>query len=127
MPADLCGVVARRLGASAEQVRVALALLDAGLSPVFIAHYRKSATGGLQETALRRIASAARHVRRIETLRAEVRQLAKTAAVLTPELKDALGRADDQEALEDLAAPLRPGRRTAASVAAERGLGPLAD
>jgi len=48
-------------------------------------------------------------------------------ALLTTELEQAIRRVDTKTELEDLYRPYRPKRRTRATTARERGLGPLAD
>ncbi|MGB2781601.1 MAG: hypothetical protein WBD63_09005, partial [Phycisphaerae bacterium] len=61
MPDDALASLADRLRIRREQAEAACRLLDPGapgLNPVFIAHYRKSATGGLDERTLRRLAWA---------------------------------------------------------------------
>ena len=47
--------IAVELGARANQVRSAVALLDDGATVPFIARYRKEATGGLDDAQLRRL------------------------------------------------------------------------
>ena len=50
--------IATALGVSPQQVRAAVDLLDAGNTLPFLARYRKEATRGLDETALRAIEDA---------------------------------------------------------------------
>jgi len=126
MPADISAVVARRLGLAVEQVREVVKRLDSGLNPAFIAHYRKAVIGGLDEKTVRAIAMERRRAVRLENLRAEVRRLAEAAGPVPPELAEAITQATEETPLEDMARPFRPARRTAASVAVERGLDPLA-
>ncbi|MGB2998755.1 MAG: Tex-like N-terminal domain-containing protein, partial [Phycisphaerae bacterium] len=61
--------LAQRLALRREQVQAASKLLDDGLPPIFIAHYRKVATGGLDEAAVRRLAAAREALGAIEALR----------------------------------------------------------
>ncbi len=127
MPGDTFQTLADRLGIKREQAEAASRLLDDRLNPIFIAHYRKSATGGLDEPRLRRLATAREELRALEDLRERVRREAKRAGLLTDELTQALDEATEAEPLRDLLELTKPGRRTAATVAAERGLAPLAD
>jgi uncharacterized protein len=127
MPGDTFQALADRLGIKREQVEAASRLLDDRLSPTFIAHYRKSATGGLDEPRLWRLAAARRELCTLEDLRERVRREAKRAGLLTDEWTRALDEATEAELLRDLLELTKPGRRTAATVAAERGLAPLAD
>ena len=127
MPGDTFQALADRLGIKREQAEAASRLLDDRLNPTFIAHYRKSATGGLDEPRLRRLATAREELRAFEDLRERVRREAKRAGLLTDEWTQALDEATEAELLRDLLELTKPGRRTAATVAAERGLAPLAD
>ena len=45
--------IAKAVGASVDQVRAAVDLLDEGATVPFIARYRKEVTGGLDDTQLR--------------------------------------------------------------------------
>jgi len=127
MPGDTFQALADRLGIKREQAEAASRLLDDRLNPTFIAHYRKSATSGLDEPRLRRLAAAREDLRTLEDLRERVRREAKRAGLLGDEWTRALDEATEAELLRDLLELTRPGRRTAATVAVERGLAPLAD
>ena len=127
MPADTSDVMARRLGISREKVPGICELLDAGLHPVFIAHYRKSACGAMDDPTIRRLAEARRELAALEDLRQRARRLAEEAGALTDDLARAIAEAAEPEVLDDLIHLHRPKRRTAAVVAQERGLRPLAD
>ncbi|HUU91945.1 MAG TPA: Tex-like N-terminal domain-containing protein, partial [Phycisphaerae bacterium] len=127
MSADTSDALAQRLKISRERISPVLELLDAGLSPVFIAHYRKTETRGTDEETIRRIERARRDLAAIESLRRKARAVAEHAGALTEGLAAAIADADDPDILEDLMRPLQPRRRTAGSVARERGLEPLAD
>jgi len=127
MPGDTFQALADRLGIKREPAEAASKLLDDRLTLTFIAHYCKSATGGLDESRLRRLATAREELRTLEDLRERVRREAKRAGLLTDELTQALDGATEAELLRDLLELSKPGRRTAATVATERGLAPLAD
>jgi len=127
MPVDFAEALAERLKIPCERVTSALDLLEAGLSPVFIAHYRRPATGGLDEDTLLRLRDEGAALARLADLRRQARTLAEQQNALTDTLAEAIDAADDPDVLEDLVRPFRPKRRTAGQVAAERGLGPLAE
>jgi uncharacterized protein len=127
MPADISDALARRLQLPRERVLPICELLDAGLHPVFIAHFRKSAAAGLDDVALRRLAAARQELLFTEDLRQKARRQAEQAGALTDALAKAMAEAEEPEEIEDLVRPYKPKRRTAALVAKERGLGPLAD
>lgn len=127
MSADTPAALARELKVSEETVCALEQMLDAGLAAVFVAHYRKAATGGLEEVAVRRAYASIRRRRDLGRRRDELRALASAAGATSDELLERVAAEEDDTVLEDLAAPFRPARRTAASVARERGLGPLAE
>ncbi|MEB3198089.1 MAG: Tex family protein [Candidatus Sericytochromatia bacterium] len=124
---NLTPALARELSLPPQQVAAVVDLLDAGHTIPFLARYRKEATGGLDEVALRSLQDALGRLRRLETRREEVRESLTQQGVLTPELAQAVAGADSLARLEDLYLPHRPKRRTRASVAREQGLEPLAD
>ena len=126
MPADLSAKLAQRLGVSRERVPPVCALLDSGLSPVFVAHYRKSVTGVMDETTLQRMVEARRELGALADARQRVLRIAEAAGAATPEFRVRLQEPGDLESIEDQVRPLRPKRRTAGLVACEKGLEPLA-
>ncbi len=127
MPADISEALAQRLKISRERILPVLELLDAGLSPVFIAHYRKAATRGTDEKTIRRIEQTRRDLAALESLRRKALAVAEHAGALTDNLAAAVAETDDPDTLEDLVRPLQPRRRTAGLAARQRGLDPLAD
>jgi protein Tex len=127
MPADISEVLARRLELSRDRVVPICELLGSGLCPSFIAHYRKAAAAGVDEAALWRLASLRKELLFTEDLRTKARRQAELAKALSDDLAKAIAAAEQPEEIEDLVRPYKPRRRTAALVAQERGLGPLAD
>jgi len=127
MPADICEALAQRLKLGRERIVPVLELLDAGLSPVFIAYYRKETTRGTDEATIGRIEQARRDLAADESLRRKARAIAEQAGALTDRLAATIAEADDPDTFEDLVRRFQPRRRTAGVVAGLRGLGPLAD
>ncbi|HMT20452.1 MAG TPA: Tex-like N-terminal domain-containing protein, partial [Promineifilum sp.] len=66
-------------------------------------------------------------LRALDERRATVIASVEEQGKLTADLRAQFEAAETLHALEDLYAPYRPKRRTRASIARERGLGPLAD
>jgi len=118
--------IAQELSVHERQVDAAIRLLDAGATVPFVARYRKEATGGLDDTQLRRLEERLAYLRDLEERRATVLNSIREHAKLTPELERAIEAAATRTALEDLYLPYRPKRRTKAQVAREAGLEPLA-
>ncbi len=119
--------LASELAARTEQVTAAIALLDEGATVPFIARYRKEVTGGLDDIQLRLLEERLRYLRELESRREAILASIEEQGQMTPQLKDAILRAEDKTHLEDLYLPYRPKRRTKAQIAVEAGLEPLAD
>jgi protein Tex len=119
--------IARELGLRPAQVRAVLELLGAGNTIPFVARYRKEATGELDEVQVRDIRDRHEYLSELDERRRAVLESIESQGQLTPELRAAIERAESKAALEDLYRPYKPKRRTRASIAAERGLTPLAD
>ena len=110
-----------------KQVAAAVELLDAGNTVPFIARYRKEATGGLDDEALRRLSERLTYLRNLEKRKEEVRALIAAQGQLTDEIDAAIDAAQTVTETDDIYRPFRPKRKTRASVARERGLAPLAE
>lgn len=120
-------IIAAELGLRAAQVRAAVELLDEGNTIPFIARYRKEATGELDEVQLRDVRDRHEYLTELDDRRAAILKSIDEQGKLTPELKAAIERAETKQALEDLYLPYKPKRRTRATIAAEKGLMPLAE
>jgi protein Tex len=119
--------ISNELGLPQGQVSAAVELLNAGNTIPFIARYRKEATKGLDEIALRAIEDA---LEKATTLAARKNTVLKTIAeqgLLTEELRAKIVACEDLQTLEILYLPFKPKRRTRATIAREQGLQPLAD
>ncbi len=125
--AALIARIADEIGARAPQVAAAIRLLDEGNTVPFVARYRKEATEGLDDTALRRLEERLVYRRELEERRAAVLASIDGQGKLTDALKAEIEAADTKAHLEDLYLPYRPRRRTKAQIAREQGLGPLAE
>lgn len=118
--------IAKAVGASVDQVRAAVDLLDEGATVPFIARYRKEVTGGLDDTQLRDLQEQLIYQRELEERRASILQALSDSGKLTEELERDIWAGDTKQRLEDLYLPYKPKRRTRAQVAREAGLEPLA-
>jgi uncharacterized protein len=119
--------IAARLGVAERQVRAAVELLDAGNTIPFVARYRKEATHGLDEQALRNIEDALARMRELAQRKSTILNTIDRQGQLSDELRRRIEACDDKKALEDLYLPFKPKRRTRATIARERGLQPLAE
>jgi len=119
--------IAGATGVAERQVRTAIELLEDGNTLPFIARYRKEATSGLDETALRLIEDALAKAHELARRQATILRTIDQQGLLTPDLRRQIEQCQDKQLLEDLYLPFKPKRRTRAATARERGLQPLAD
>ncbi len=119
-------LIAQELRVRTAQVDAAIALLDDKATVPFIARYRKEATGGLDDIALRHLSERLIYLRELDARRDAIRASIEEQGKMTPELAAAITAADSKARLEDLYLPFKPRRRTRAQAAREAGLEPLA-
>jgi protein Tex len=125
--ADISARLVREFKIKPQQVESTIKLVDEGNTIPFIARYRKEMTGSLDDQVLRELYDRLVYLRSLEARREEVRRFIEEQGKLTEEIASALAKADSLTELEDIYRPFRPKRRTRASIAREKGLGPLAD
>jgi uncharacterized protein len=119
--------IAQDLQVRRTQVENVVGLLDEGNTVPFITRYRKERTGGLDEEAIRQIQARVAHQRQLAERKQSILRSIETQGKLTDELRNAILAADTAKHLEDLYLPYKPKKRTLATTAQERGLGPLAE
>ena len=119
--------IALSLAISEKQVQAAIELLEAGNTIPFIARYRKEATQGLDEIALRAIEDALEKARELAARKKTVLKTIDEQGLLTDALRKQIIACTDLQTLEAIYLPFKPKRRTRATIARERGLQPLAD
>jgi uncharacterized protein len=124
---DIPARVAADLGLPAGGVAAVCALLEEGATVPFIARYRKEATGGLDEVQIRSVEERRGYLVELEERRAVVLASIAEQGKLTDELGARILAAGSKAELEDLYLPYKPKRRTRATIAREKGLGPLAE
>lgn len=120
-------ILARELNREQTHIDNVIKLLDEGNTIPFIARYRKELHGAMDDTALRTLAERLEYLRSLAERRETVKNTINEQGKLTQELADAIDAAETLAALEDLYRPYKPKRRTRATMAREKGLGPLAD
>lgn len=119
-------LIAGELSVTAAQVQATAALINDGATVPFISRYRKEATGSLDEVAVASIRDRLEQLAELDKRREAIVKSLTERELLTPELQKKIGAADTMAVLEDIYLPLRPKRRTRATIAREKGLGPLA-
>lgn len=124
---DISKRLATELALPSRGVRAAVELLDTGNTIPFIARYRKEATQGLDEIALRAIEDALERIKALSARRKTVLKTINEQGLLTDSLRRQIQSCDDLRTLEAIYLPYKPKRRTRATIAREQGLQPLAD
>ena len=113
--------IAAELGVREPQIQAAVTLLDGGATVPFVARYRKEATGGLDDIALRALDTRLVYQRELEQRRLVVIEEIEQQGQLSLALRQALMDAATKQELEDLYLPFRQKRRTKGESAREAG------
>ncbi len=124
---DIIATLASELNLKPAAVEAAVKLIDEGNTIPFIARYRKEATGGMDDVALRTLDERLGYLRNLEQRKEDVIVLIGAAGKLTPELEAEIRAATQLQRVEDLYKPYRKKRTTRAQKAREAGLEPLAN
>ena len=120
------GVIATELEIAPRQVQATADLIAEGATVPFISRYRKEATGSLDEVAVTAIRDRLEQLGELDKRRQAILKSLIERELLTDELKAKITAASTLTVLEDIYLPLRPKRRTRATMAREKGLEPLA-
>ena len=118
--------IAQELYVQPHQVAAAVELLDSGATVPFVARYRKEATGGLDDIALRQLEQRLGYLRELAERRQTVLNSIAEQGKLTPALQQAIALAATKQDLEDIYLPYKQKRRTKGQMAREAGIEPLA-
>ncbi len=124
---NIIETLAKEFSLKVSQVEATVGLIDDGNTIPFIARYRKEVTGSLDDTVLRNLDDRLKYLRNLETRKSEVASLIEGQGKLTPEIVDALAKAQTITEVEDIYRPYKPKRETRASLARKKGLEPLAN
>lgn len=123
---SLSSLVAADLSLPEGAVNAVMQLLEEGATVPFIARYRKEATGGLDEVAVRDIQERRGYFKELEERKIAILKSIEEQGKLTPGLEKRIRACNEKARLEDLYAPYKKKRKTRADIAKERGLEPLA-
>lgn len=124
---NIIETLAKEFSLKVSQVEATVGLIDDGNTIPFIARYRKEVTGSLDDTVLRNLDDRLKYLRNLEARKAEVASLIEAQGKLTPEIVEALNKAQIITEVEDIYRPFKPKRETRASLARKKGLEPLAN
>jgi uncharacterized protein len=119
--------IAKLLNVPMKGLVSTIELLDEGGTVPFIARYRKEATGNLDEVQIRSIEEKLLYFRELQDRKAAILASIQEQGKLTDDLKTRIEASLEKSEIEDLYLPFKPKRRTKATIAREKGFGPLAD
>jgi uncharacterized protein len=126
MDAAIIGRIALETAIPESSVSAAVALLKNGATGPFIVHYRKEATGGLDEIKVRAIQDRMSHYREVLDQRALLLKSLSEQGRLTDDLRARIESCFLKAELDDMQHQFRPRKKTRAIEAIEKGLEPLA-
>ena len=119
--------IAKDLELNDLPVKNTVELFEDGATIPFIARYRKEKTHGLDETVIRSISEKLEYYNELEKRKETILKTIEGQDKLTAELKQKILGCTDKNMLEDMYLPFKPRKSTRATIAKEKGLGPLAD
>ncbi|MCC7398841.1 MAG: helix-hairpin-helix domain-containing protein [Planctomycetes bacterium] len=108
-----------------DQLTAAVALLEQGASPAYVARYCRWSCGNLGEERLHGIADRLHALLELEPRKQAILQQADDRGRRTPELEATLASSVDQDLIDDIYQSMRPRRRGVAMQMEEKGLLPL--
>ncbi len=123
----IVAALAVELGQPAARIQSVIDLIDEGATIPFIARYRKEATGGMDDVALRTLDDRLSYLRNLEQRKSDVIAVIDAQGKLTEELRASIEEAPTLQRVEDLYKPYRKKRAPRASKARDAGLEPLAN
>jgi uncharacterized protein len=119
--------ITKNLGITKKQVITVLDLLSEGNTVPFIARYRKEQTGALDEEQIRDINKEYEYKQNLLKRKEDVIRLIDEKGMLTEELEQEILKAEKLVDVEDLYRPFKEKKKTKATMAIKKGLGPLAE
>ena len=125
-PHDLSRI-AQDLQIRKAQVEAVVQLLDEENTVPFITRYRKERTGGLNEDTIRRIQERVAQLRELAHRKQTILRSIALQGRLTDDLTQAILAAETSKRIEDLYLPFKQKKKSLATEAREKGLGPLAE
>jgi uncharacterized protein len=120
-------LIAAELNLGEGFVQNTINLLEGGATIPFIARYRKEMTGSMDEVVIAQVRDRLSQLKDLDSRRIAIIKSLTEQEKLTSELESAVANAVNMAELEDIYLPYKPKRKTRASIAREKGLGPLAD
>lgn len=124
---DVLKRITEEFSLTTEHATNIVSLLDDGNTIPFIARYRKELTGHIDDQVLRELSDRLTYLRNLEERKGEVERIITEQGKMTDEIKQSLDAAETLTEVEDIYRPYKQKKKTRATVAAAKGLTPLAD
>lgn len=124
---DILTQLAREFHRDTPVMEKILELFDEGNTIPFVARYRKEVTGNMEDEVLRDLSERRAFLLGLEERRNTIIKTLEEQGNYTEEIKTSLEEAKSMAELEDIYRPYKPKKRTRATMAKEKGLGPYAD
>ena len=126
MTEELIKQISQKMNINQQPIEIVLELLADKNTVPFIARYRKEATGGLDEVAIKEIETEYLYLENLNKRKDEVIRLIDEQGMLTKELREEILKQTKQSRVEDLYRPYKQKKKTRATEAKRLGLEPLA-
>ncbi|MGI2279897.1 Tex family protein [Staphylococcus cohnii] len=126
MDSNLIQSIKEKYKFSSKQINAVLTLLEEKNTVPFIARYRKEQTGGLDEVEIKQINDEYQYMVNLQKRKEEVIHNIEEQGLLTTELKTDILKQTKLQRVEDLYRPYKQKKKTRATEAKRKGLGPLA-
>ena len=126
MTEELIKQISQKMNINQQPIEIVLELLADKNTVPFIARYRKEATGGLDEVAIKEIETEYLYLENLNKRKDEVIRLIDEQGMLTKELREEILKQAKQSRVEDLYRPYKQKKKTRATEAKRLGLEPLA-
>ena len=126
MTEELIKQISQKMNINQQPIEIVLELLADKNTVPFIARYRKEATGGLDEVAIKEIETEYLYLENLNKRKDEVIRLIDEQGMLTKELREEVLKQTKQSRVEDLYRPYKQKKKTRATEAKRLGLEPLA-
>lgn len=124
---DIVKIITKELEIKEWQTEAVIKLVDEGNTIPFISRYRKEVTGSLNDEILRKFEERLIYLRNLQERKDTVIASIEEQGKMTDELRKSIDDAMTLVEVEDLYRPYKQKKKTRASIAKEKGLGPLAD
>lgn len=119
--------IAKECAVQEKQVKSVVELLLEGNTVPFISRYRKERTNNLDEEKVNSVSEEFEYIKELNDRKETILKTILQQDKLTDELKSQIINIYSKTELEDLYLPYKPKRRTKATIAKEKGLGPLSE